>query len=1001
MNLSQPFIQRPVLTIIFNCVFVIVGVLAYRNLAVREYPDVSIPILTVNTFYPFASPEVIESEVTFPLEDVLAGMPGIDTVTSNSREGGSFITLAFNSGTSIENAISSVRERLALARDFLPKEVKEPVIEQAANNERAFLHLSVTNPNIRPEQLTHDVQLLIKNQLRAIKGVSAVKVMGQPYTLNIQIDPLKIYTYGVNIEQISDALKAGNVTLPAGKFHKEIPVTLDMSLQTPEEFENLVIQERDGNPVILKDIAQVTIGPDKTQLVRVGGKAGLLIGIVKSSDSNPVTISGAIRNLLPNFQKRMPPGTTIDIVGDEATFIRASLYNIAKSIIEASVLVILIIFLFLQNFRSTFIPLVTIPLSLLGALGIMGLFGFSINTISLLAMVLAVGLVVDDAIVVVENIHRHIEDGLSPFEATKKGSKEIGFAILAMTMTLASVYAPIAFLGGTIGQLFIEFAVTLAGAVIVSGIIAVTLSPMMCARLLKPHERDFFPFFKNAITRLETGYHHLLSSLLSYKKTMISACIIIAAGSTLLYKIVPGEIAPKEDRGFIGVYIESVPGLKLATFENYVKPVEAMVQKLPHVAHTFLFAGDWGAYVGATLTDWSKRKQSADSLVQILHKDVAEVPTISAFPQSWDSGLPGIQNTMDGGGSSQLALSIRTTSSYKELAEQLEILQKNLIKDGILIDVKHDLHLNQPGLRAVVDQHKMATLKLRPHTVAKTLETVLNQSLPGMFRKDGISYPITLDSVHPVENIEEVYVMNDIGERISLGSFVQLVPVASPTQLNHTDQLRSATLTASIPNKMTIAQGTDYLDKKIKELLPEDTIVQYVGAAKMQKEFASKLLFLFFLSIVFIYCILAVLFESFVDPLIVMLTVPLACGGGLLALYLTSESINIFTQIGMITLIGLITKHGILIVDFANRLIHKGESARKAVLHAATQRLRPILMTTAAMLLGILPLVFSSGAGKEARHAIGLVLVGGLLVGTLLTLLVVPTLFLVFKKSDR
>jgi multidrug efflux pump len=721
--------------------------------------------------------------------------------------------------------------------------------------------------------------------------------------------------------------------------------------------------------------------------------------MVPTSEGNPTEISDAVRELLPKLKESLPPGVNFNIVYDEANFIRASLSSIKSSIVEAALLVLLIIFLFLRNLRATLIPLMTIPVSLIGTLVFLKIAGFSINTISLLAMVLAVGLVVDDAIVVLENIYHYIEKGLSPFEAAKKGSREIAFSIVAMTLTLASVYAPMAFMRNTVGQLFIEFAVTLAAAVLVSGFVALTLSPMMCSRVLRAQQRESLPFIGRWLDALTRNYGRALETVLRFPRAMFACVLVIVALGVTLFYFTPSQLSPREDRGFAFAQVFPLPGKTATALLPYAEKAESLFRMNENIAH-LLVVGDGmgGMYIIAPFKDWSERNQHSTEIAAFMSQQLATVPAIDGFAMSIDTGLPGIANTSSGG---KIEVIVRTTGSYQELSRVLDVLQKSCAKETVLHNVRHTLHMDNPGLRAVVDHNKMALLEVSPQELASTLETGFDKSAALEFLKDGVRYAITITSDSFPNDLSEIFVKNVRAQLIPISSFVDFEAVAMPPQLQHTKQLRSATFSGEFESSKSMTEFTQYLEKKMNETLPSHFSYEWTGAAKMQHESSVMMILLFVMSLIFIYCVMAIQFESFSDPFIILLSVPLAACGALFFMWLFSQSLNIFTQIGLITLIGLITKHGILIVDFANKKLASGLPVFQAIVQAASQRLRPVLMTTGAMVFGSIPLMLASGAGCEARIAIGTVLVGGLVFGTLFTLFMVPAFYLYMKSRSR
>lgn len=1005
MKITDFFIKHPVIALIFNAMIILLGYLSFTTLSVREYPDVDFPRIEVKTYYPNASPEVVESAVTNPLEDQLAGIEGIDSITSSSKHGSSTIWLTFKNSTSINEALISIREAIGQTR--LPKDVKAPLIQRKGNSGGLpFIVISLEAANMDFGALTHYANLNLKNTFRGIKGIASVEVWGQPYTYNIVLDSHKMFSFGVNADDVYNALTRANLSLPAGKFQNEISVTLNSELKSVKNYENLVVKEKGASneaiqypAVLLKQVADIKLETDSKRFrVRINGKPGLTLSIYKATDANPLEVSTAIHKQVEQLDKTLPHGIKIHIVADQADFVRHALKNVKSSIIEALFFVLIIVFLFLRNIHATLIPLVTIPISLLGSLLFLKLFGFSLNIMTLLAMVLAIGLVVDDAIVILENIQRHIEKGLSPLDAALIGSKEIGFAIIAMTLTLTSVYAPFAFVNGPVGDLFIEFAVALAGSVLISGIVALTLSPLMCAKSLKHNEKPLWPKIDIFLVSITQRYQTLLSHIITYKKTCVGIFIASLCGIFLLTKAIPNEIAPKEDRNLIGVFMPPIPGKNIDTMDQKISLIEARVKSLPEVEQCIVFIGEWGANIMLPLKSQSYRNRSAQQIVEAIRPSINQLPSVDAYPWSHDSGLPGVGDANRDG---NLSLAISSTESYQSLFKIIENVRRALEEEPLFQNVRHNLKLDTPNYRVDIDTNEMSHLKITAQQIAKTIEVFFSGDQSLTFSKDGILYMLTLKSKHLPWGLNELYVINPFGKRISLGAIAKMIPTANPDSLYHYNQMRSVIISADLPKNIPLGNAIAPFYKQVNDHLPPEYKKNWLGKVKTFNESKNTMTTLFLLAIIFIYAILAVQFENFIDPFIILLTVPLACLGALFFVKLTGGSLNIYTQIGLITLIGLITKHGILIVEFTNQLKSK-MNLIDAVIQASSLRLRPILMTTGAMIFGTLPLILSSDAGHEAQRAIGIVLLGGLLLGTSFTLFVLPTVCYAIKSfNDR
>lgn len=980
-----------------NALLVVSGLLCMKNLALREYPSITFPTITVTAQYPNASAELVETAVTNPLEDNLAGIEGLEDITSQSENGSSQITLTFKVGTPMDRAVSATQDAVGLAKPLLPAEVKAPQVErQRENTELPFLAIALESDNMEFGELTHFANLRLKNEFRSVTGVSSVKVWGQPYTYEINLDPEKLYAFGVNVDEVLDALTKSRVSLPAGNFRNKIPSTLNSELTTINDYEQLLVKTNRNTPILLKSVADIKLTTDNsTMRVRVNGHPGLIVSVDRTADSNPLIVAKLVREHLNAIKKTLPPGLKSHVILDQSEFINKSLQNIRSAIFEAIFLVLIIVFVFLRNIKATLIPLVTIPISLLGSLIFLKIFGFSLNLMTLLAMVLAIGLVVDDAIIVLENIWRHLESGKSSFEAALAGAKEIGFAIIAMTFTLVSVYIPIAFIDGILGQLFIEFAVALAGSVFISGIVALSLTPLMCAKLLNKSTQPHFPQVDVFIAYLTKKYSQGLQWVgrRSYFTLIISSVTIIA--SVLLYTHIPSETAPKEDRGLVGVFTPILSSESIADADKKVQQLEKKTNSLAEAEQHLTFIGSWGSSIVLPLIPHTERRRNAEEIVEQLKPEFAHFPSVDPMVWSWDNGLPGVDNA---GRGTELSLVISTPDSFRDLYNQAEQIRKKVDDSHQFSESYYDLKLDTLGYAVELDNNNLAKLGLSPSQVAKTIAVFFSGDRSINFQKDSISYNLTVQGKHSPWTLNELYLTTPSGSRVSLGALTEMKEKSQPATLEHFRQMRSTTLHVQFPASVPFDQAMNKLEQLAKENLPAQYKLSWTGAAKAYTESSHTMLYLLLLAIVFIYAILSIQFENFIDPFIILFTVPLACSGALLITYLTGQSLNVYSQVGLITLIGLISKHGILIVEFANQLKAEGLSAKDAIGKACQLRLRPILMTTGAMIFGAIPLILSRDAGYESRHAIGTVLIGGLTIGTFFTLFILPGVYSLIKE---
>jgi len=1008
MGISEICIRRPVFATVLSLIVFLLGLVAYERLNVREYPNIDPPVVTVETSYQGANAAIIETQVTQVLEESLAGIEGVDFISSISREEASQITVNFRLNRDPDAAAADVRDRVSRVRGRLPEEIDEPVIQKVEADAQPIIYLAFSSNQHSALDITDYADRYVKDQLQTLPGVSQVRIFGErEYSMRIWLDPLRMAAYDLTPEDVENALRRQNVEVPAGRIEsqtREFTVLSETDLRTPAQFNDLVIKQADGYLVRLSDIGQAELGPlDERRIVRFNSEPAIALGIIKQATANPLDVSGAVREVLPRILETLPDGMQVEVAHDKSVFIQESLNNVYMTIAEAVVLVLLIIFIFLHSLRATFIPLVTIPLSLVGAFALMFLFGFTINTLTLLAFVLAIGLVVDDAIVMLENIHRHVEEGEPPFTAAIRGAKEISFAIVAMTLTLAAVYVPIGFLTGKTGQLFTEFAWTLAGAVLVSGFVALTLSPMMCSKLLKRESRPnlLIRAIEAGIRWLIAGYRVLLHLCLCARPLILLMGLAVAGAGVFLFTQLQSELAPYEDQGtIVGVFI-APQGATIDYTDKYARQLEAIYEKTDDVARYFVVSGFPTVTQGigfVKTTPWDQRDRTQQEIVRELQPQMFGVPGVLAFPVN---PPPLGQSVRD----QPIQLVVLTSESYAKLNGYVEQILAKAQGSKTLQNLDSDLRLNKPQLKVDVDRDKVASLNVDLETLGRTLETLLGGRQVTRFKREGQQYDVVVqvadeDRVTP-SDLETIYVRAENGAMIQLSNLVTLTETVAPKELNHFNQLRSATFTATLADGATLGQALGELEQIVRDVIPPSAQIDYAGQSREFKEASAEIYITFILALAFIYLVLSAQFESFIDPLTIMLTVPLSITGGLLGLYLTGGTLNIYSQVGLVTLIGLITKHGILIVEFANQMRQKGMDIREAVLEASALRLRPILMTTGAMVLGAVPLAIAAGAGAESRQDIGVVIVGGLLVGTLFTLFVIPVVYSYLARRAR
>jgi multidrug efflux pump len=1012
MVLSDVCIRRPVFATVLSLLLVLIGLIAYQRLSVREYPNIDPPVITVETRYRGASAEIVETQVTKVIEESLAGIDGIDIMTSISREEQSQITVTFLLNRDPDGAASDVRDRVGRMRQQLPDEIDEPVIQKTEADANPIIWIALSSDRHSPLEVSDIADRVVKDRLQTLPGVALVRIFGERrYAMRIYLDPERLAGHRLTVQDVEDALREQNVELPAGRIEsrqREFTVLSATDLNTVQEFNGLIIRESDpangAYLVRLSDVGRAEIGPaDERRIARFNGRSAIGMGVIKQATANPLDVSRAVRGVLPEIQRILPEGMRADVANDTSLFIERSIGNVYESIGEAIVLVVLIIFLFLRSLRATLIPLVTIPVSLISTFAVMYLAGFSVNTLTLLALVLAIGLVVDDAIVMLENIHRHIEQGMPPKEAAFVGSREIGFAVVAMTLTLAAVFAPVGFLVGTTGRLFTEFAWTLAATVLVSGFVALSLSPMMCSRLLRQDERHgaLYNRVEEMIRDLTQGYRRLLLRGLDSRAGVLVIGAIVAGAAVVLFLSLKEELAPTEDRGNIVGRFVAPEGATVEYTDRYARKIEEYVRAPPEVNRAFVVSGFPAVTEGIAivrLVDWAERERSQQELVRELGPKLMALPGVQAFAVNPPSLGQQIRNR-------PLEIVIKTTDSYEALAQTVERLMQKIAENPGIQGPDSDLKLNKPQLKVGLDRDKAAAMGVDVATVGRTLETMLGGRQVTRFKQAGEQYDVIVqladaDRSTPAD-LNRLYVRGSGDAMIQLSNLASLRESVAPKELNHFSQLRAARIGANLSPDYALGEALEYVEAAAREILPANMQLDYAGLSREFKQSSAELYFIFLLALAFIYLVLAAQFESFVDPLIIMLTVPLSMAGALLMLKLTGGTLNIYSKVGLITLIGLITKHGILIVEFANQLQAKGRSIHDAVVESAVLRLRPILMTTGAMVLGALPLAIASGAGAESRQAIGSVIIGGLLVGTFFTLFVIPAVYTLLARRHE
>jgi len=1025
MQLAEISIRRPVFATVLSLLVLLIGAVSFTRLSVREYPKIDEPVVTVSVRYAGASAEVIESQVTKPLEDSIAGIDAVDVITSISRAEQSQISVRFRLEKDADNAAAEVRDRTARVRNRLPLAVDEPVIAKVEADASPVLWLAFSSDTRSPLEINDLINRIVKPRLQTVTGVADVPIYGErKYAMRVWLDPERMAGYRLTTQDVEDAIRRNNLELPAGRIEsqqREFSVTSQTDLKTPAQFSGIVIRTVNGFSVRVRDVARVEEGPasDRSR-VRLNGRDAISVGVIRQATANPLELSKGVRAMIPLLKADLPPDIGIDIANDNSLFIDRSIKSVYSTIIEAVVLVALVIFVFLRTFRASIIPIVTIPVSLVGSFALMALAGFSINTLTLLALVLAIGLVVDDAIVMLENIYRHIEEGLDPFSAAIQGAREIGFAIVAMTLTLVAVYAPLAFTPGRTGRLFVEFALALAGAVVVSGFVALTLSPMMCSLLLKhnPKPNWFDRSMERWLTALSDAYGRLLRWIVTarwsgagtargglrgalFQARWIVLGVMALSGAALVL-IFPGmrqELSPLEDRGTILASVTAPDGATLDYTNRYALELEKIGNTYPEFDRVFANIGNPTVAQGSVIyrtVDWEKRDRTTLALAKELQPKVAGLPGVNAFlitPPSLGQGFR----------SRPLTYVIQTSDSYENLSKVVAAFMAEVAQNPGIVSPDVDLRLNKPELRIEVNRERAADLGVSVEVVAKAIETMLGGRTVTRYKRDAEQYDVIVQTEArgrtTPENIDTIYVRGRNDAMIPLTSLVNVRESVSPRELNHFGQRRSATITANLSSDYSLGQAITFMNETAAKVLKPGYTTDLNDTSREFKNSQGALGVVFVLALVFIFLVLAAQFESFIDPLVIMVSVPLSMIGALLALKWSGGSLNVYSQIGLITLVGLITKHGILIVEFTNQLREEGMEMVDALVKASAQRLRPILMTTGAMVLGAIPLALATGAGAETRTQIGWVIVGGMSLGTLLTIFVVPTMYTLFARK--
>jgi len=1010
MSFTDIFIKKPVLATVVSLFILLLGLKSLFSLDLRQYPKVENTTITVTTTYVGASAETMQGFITAPLQSAISAADGIDTLTSSSAQSVSTITARLRLNYNADKAFTDIVAKVNSVKSQLPRSASDPVINKSSSDTIALLYTSYTSDKLSRPQIYDFLSRIVQPKLQAVPGVSTVEILGgNPFALRIWLDPKRMAALNVTTDDVSSTLTNNNVISAAGQLKGVYTITTlnaETDLHDAEEFKNLVVRQNKQRVVRLKDVATIELGAEHySSSVLFNGKKGVFIAVNALPGANPLTVIKDVLETLPTLETVLPPTLNQNVVYNSTKFISAAIDDVFWTLGEATLIVILVIFLFIGNLRSILIPIVTIPLSLIGVGSLMLLFGYSLNLLTLLAMVLAIGLVVDDAIVVLENIYRHIEEGLTGVEAAIKGAREIWLPVITMTITLAAVYVPIGFTTGLTGALFKEFAMTLAASVVVSGIVALTLSPMMCSKLLKhdTNENSFSKKVDRVFSRLEAFYSQSLRKLLGLKPVVVVFGSVVLFSIYFLYSNTQKELAPKEDQGFLAAFANGPSFANLNYTEKYSSEIGNIFNALPEKEATFQINGmgaENSSFTGLVLKPWNERKRSTKVLQPILQEEINKIPGLQAFVIT----MPDLPT--GNSGSTPVQIVIKSLDSYQNLYDITEKVLDKARKSGKFIFIKSDLQFDKPQMNIVIDRNKAADMHVSMSSIGRTLGGLLGGDYINFFSMQGRSYKVISQLPSELrqnpEDLNRIYVRSESGKLYPLSSFVNFKEQTIPPSLNQFSQLNSATISAVPIPGQTVGSTLKYMQKTLSEMLPNSMSFDYSGDSRIFIQEGSALLYSFLFALIVIFLVLSAQFESFRDPLVIMVSVPMAICGALIPLNLGVTSLNIYSQIGLVTLIGLITKHGILMVEFANKLKrNKNLSLDNAIEQAASIRLRPILMTTAAMVFGTLPLVIASGAGAASRFSIGIVIVTGLTVGTIFTLFIVPIVYTLISAPAR
>jgi multidrug efflux pump len=1004
MKITDLFVRRPVLAVVVNLVILIAGLQSIRSLSVRQFPRSDIAVVRVTTAYIGANADLVRGFITTPLERSIASADGIDYMESSSAQSVSTITVHLKLNFDTNAALTQIQSKVAQVRNELPPESEAPVIAlETADNQFAAMYIGFSSKDLAPNQITDYLTRVVQPKLSAISGVQKASIEGgRTFAMRIWLDPTKMAARSISPSDVQRALAENNYLSALGRTKGSmvsVNLVANTDLQSTDEFRQLVVKEDKAGVVRLGDIADVQLGAeDYDQEVRFNGEDATFMGIWVLPTANSLDVISQVRKTVEEMQAQLPAGMKAVIPYDSTLYIRHAIEEVVKTLSETLLIVILVIFLFLGSVRSVIIPVIAIPISLIGAVFLMAVSGFTINLLTLLAIVLSVGLVVDDAIVMVENVERHLELGEKPFQAALHAARELVGPIIAMTITLAAVYAPVALQGGLTGSLFREFALTLAGAVIVSGFVALTLSPMMGSKLLRAGdaERGFAGWINRRFASIRQIYMRRLAGMLHYRPVVVTLWLVVVALIFPFYMFSQRELAPAEDQGVVFTIIQASANSTIDQTTLFTRKIYEVFNSFPEKDAIFQLTFPTGGFGGMVTKPWSERKRSSAEIQVEAAAKLSQIPGVRTIPL--------VPPSLPGGGDFPIDLVIASTAEPAQLVEIANHLVGKAFQSGLFMFADADLKFDQPQAELVFDRDKVRSLGVDMSQAGRDLSTLVGGNYVNRFSIQGRSYKVIpqvkrSERLTP-DQLKDVYVTGPGGQLVPLSTFAHVETTTQPRELKRFQQLNAVRIQGVVPPGVPLDQALTFLEQEAKKTLPQGFTVDYAGESRQLRTEGGKFLAIFLLSAILIYLVLAAQFESFRDPFIILAgSVPLALAGALLFSFLGFTTLNIYSQVGLITLIGLVAKNGILIVEFANHLQEQGREKMQAVIEAAGTRLRPILMTTAATVVGHMPLVFATGPGAGARNSIGIMLVSGMIIGTAFTLLVVPAIYLVVAKT--